>query len=147
MTARSTRRKRKSSRRKTRKSNEDAGKLLQLEDSGAYFAHLSCLSRLHRTKINAQPYISKLMKRRYAREEMEEVNRILPVVSRIPNSGRYFLLDGIFVSEDFGPLNSEDKRNFDSKCRNIARMGITSSNVNNNLSQLACITSPMVEYL
>ena len=143
MTARSTRKTRKSSRRKTRKSNEDAGEAIAAGGFGCVFRPpIMPKSAAHRAKINAQPYISKLMKRRYAREEMEEVNRILPVVSRIPNSGRYFLLDGIFVSEDFGPLNSEDKRNFDSKCRNITRTGITSSNVNNNLHHLACMYIP-----
>ncbi len=140
---RSTRKKRKSSKRKTRKTDEDAGAAIAAGGFGCVFRPpIAPKSASHRAKINAQPYISKLMQRRYAKEEMDEVNRILPIVSRIPNSQRYFLLDGIFVSEDFGPLNSEDKKNFDNKCRNITRTGITSSNVNNNLGGLACMYIP-----
>ena len=82
------------------------------------------------------------MERRYARDEMAEVNKILPIVSKIPNSQRYFLLDGIFTTEQFGPLTSEDKRNFSSKCRNLTRRGITANNINNNLGGLAVMYIP-----
>ena len=143
MSARSTRKSRKSSKRKTRKNDEDAGAAIAAGGFGCVFRPpIMPRDSKDIAKVNSQPYISKLMQRRYAREEMAEVNKILPVVKKIPNSSRYFLLDGIFMTERFGPLNSEDKRNFDSKCRNITRMGINANNINNNLGGLACMYIP-----
>ncbi len=143
MSARTTRKSRKKSTKKTRKNNEDAGAAIAAGGFGCVFRPpIMPRSASERTKVNAQPYISKLMQRRHAREEMQEVNKILPIVKKIPNSERYFLLEGIFMTESFGPLNSEDKRNFNSKCRNLSRIGINAENINNNLGGLACMYIP-----
>lgn len=143
MSARTTRKSRKKSTKKTRKNNEDAGAAIAAGGFGCVFRPpIMPRSASERTKVNAQPYISKLMQRRHAREEMQEVNKILPIVKKIPNSERYFLLEGIFMTESFGPLNSEDRRNFNSKCRNLSRIGINAENINNNLGGLACMYIP-----
>ena len=143
MSTRTTRKSRKKSSKKTRKNNEDAGAAIAAGGFGCVFRPpIMPRSASERTKVNAQPYISKLMQRRHARDEMQEVNKILPIVEKIPNSGRYFLLEGIFTTEKFGPLNSEDRRNFNSKCRNLSRIGINAENINNNLGGLACMYIP-----
>ena len=140
---RSTRKTKRKSSNKTRKNLEDAGAAIAAGGFGCVFRPpIAPKSASDKAKLTNQPYISKLMERRYARDEMAEVNKILPIVSKIPNSQRYFLLDGIFTTEQFGPLTSEDKRNFSSKCRNLTRRGITANNINNNLGGLAVMYIP-----
>tara|TARA_Y100000389_G_scaffold204896_1_gene260571 strand:+ start:2900 stop:4576 length:1677 start_codon:yes stop_codon:yes gene_type:complete len=88
-------------------------------------------------------YITKLMLKKYAKEEMDEVKKILPIVKTIPNYKKYFLLDNIFSCDKFGPLSDEDKKNF-IKCNNLIRNGFTSRNINNanNLKKLGTIYIP-----
>ncbi|MDA9216557.1 hypothetical protein N9O88_01895 [bacterium] len=88
-------------------------------------------------------YITKLMIKRYATDEMNEVKKILPIVKTIPNYKKYFLLDNIFSCNDFGPLSSEDKKNF-YKCNNLIKNGFSTSNINNsrNLEKLGTIYIP-----
>ena len=88
-------------------------------------------------------YITKLMVKRYAKEEMDEVKKILPIVKTIPNYKKYFLLDNIFSCDKFGPLSVEDKKNF-SKCNNLIRNGFTTRNINlrHNMQKLGTIYIP-----
>ena len=88
-------------------------------------------------------YITKLMIKKYATDEMNEVKKILPIVKTIPNYKKYFLLDNIFSCNDFGPLSSEDKKNF-YKCNNLIKNGFSTSNINysNNLQKLGTIYIP-----
>lgn len=88
-------------------------------------------------------YITKLMLKRYAKEEMDEVKKILPIVKTIPNYKKYFLLDNIFSCDKFGPLSDEDKKNF-SKCNNLIKRGFTTRNINlrHNMQKLGTIYIP-----
>lgn len=88
-------------------------------------------------------YITKLMLKRYAKDEMDEVKKILPIVKTIPNYQKYFLLDNIFSCDKFGPLSDEDKKNF-SKCNNLIKRGFTTTNINysKNLQKLGTIYIP-----
>ena len=143
MSVHSTKKSRKLSKRKTRKNHEDAGAAIAAGGFGCVFRPpIMPRDSKDIAKVNSQPYISKLMQRRYARDEMAEVNKILPMIKKIPNSNRYFLLDGIFITERFGPLNTEDKRDFELKCQNLTSLGINVKNINNNLAGLACMYIP-----
>lgn len=102
---------------------------------------IKCDSSADRAKQSQHKYISKIMKTRYANEEMEEVNRFLPVIKTIPNNKKYFLLDGIFKCKP-GNLTSSDKKNLNTKCRNLLNEGINASNINNNLSKIAALNIP-----
>lgn len=102
---------------------------------------IKCDSNADRVKQGKHNYISKIMKNRYANEEMEEVNRFLPVIKTIPNNKKYFLLDGIFKCRP-GNLTSSDKKNLSSKCRNLTKEGINASNINNNLSMIQSLNIP-----
>ena len=102
---------------------------------------IKCADPADRIKQDKHNYISKIMKNRYADDEMEEVNRFLPVIKTIPNNSKYFLLDGIFKCRP-GNLTSSDKKNLDSKCRNLVREGIDSGNINNNLSRIQSLNIP-----
>ena len=102
---------------------------------------IKCQGPADRVKQGKHNYISKIMKSRYANEEMEEVNRFLPVIKTIPNNSKYFLLDGIFKCRP-GSLTSSDKKNLNSKCNNLTREGINASNINNNLSRIQALNIP-----
>ena len=128
--------------RTTMKNKDDAGKAIAAGGFGCVFRPpIAPVSASHKEKIRQQPYISKLMRSYLADDEMQEVNKIVPIVEKIPNSKRYFLVEGIFVSNN-EPLTSQDKINFDSKCNNLIRMGITASNVNSNLHRLTSMYIP-----
>ena len=88
-------------------------------------------------------YITKLMLKKYAKDEMDEVKKILPIVKTIPNYKKYFLLDNIFSCDKFGPLSDEDKKNF-SKCKNLIKRGFNTTNINysKNLQKLGTIYIP-----
>lgn len=131
--------------RSQKRSDDDAGKAIAAGGFGCVFMPaIACAdaSIANKMKTSGYEYITKVMLKKHATEEMNEVNRIVPIVSKIPNSKRYFLLDGIFQCSNFGPLSSEDVKNFDSKCGNLTRHGITSSNVNQNLNRMSAIYIP-----
>ena len=102
---------------------------------------IKCEDPADRIKQDKREYISKIMKSRYADDEMDEVNNFLPVIKTIPNNSKYFLLDGIFKCRP-GRLTSSDKKNLDSKCRNLVREGINSANINNNLFRIQSLNIP-----
>ena len=147
---RSRKNKRSTNRRKTSKhkhnsSEDDAGQAIAAGGFGCVFKPaIACKdsSINEKMKKSGYEYVTKVMIARYAREEMEEVNKVLPIVKKIPNNKRYFLLDGIFECKNFGPLNTEDLKGFNSKCNNLRRAGIDSSNVNRKLSALSAMYIP-----
>lgn len=147
---RSTRNKKSSSQRKTRKhkngsSQDEAGQAIAAGGYGCVFKPaIACGDSSINEKMQSTgyEYITKVMISNYAREEMNEVNRVLPIVKKIPNNKRYFLLDGIFECKKFGPLNTEDLKNFNLKCHNLESAGISADNVNSRLSSLSAIYIP-----
>ena len=102
---------------------------------------IKCDTQADRVKQEQHNYISKIMKNRYADDEMEEVNRFLPVIKTIPNNKNYFLLDGIFKCRPAN-LTSSDKKNLNVKCGNLTREGIRENNINNNLSRIQALNIP-----
>lgn len=85
--------------------------------------------------------VSKLMARRDAREEMQELGRVMPVLSLIPDAGKYFL--GVGEGQNFyactpAPLTPEDKLHY-STCRPLIRRGYTVENINDQLDSLTVI--------
>lgn len=133
--------------RKTSKnqSQDEAGRAIAAGGFGCVFKPaINCGNRVIAKKMqkNGFEYITKVMIARYAREEMLEVKKILPIVKKIPHEKRYFLLDGIFECKNFGPLSAEDKIDFNSKCNNLGKIGINESNVNKKIRSLSAIYIP-----
>lgn len=130
---------------KKRNDGDDAGKAIAAGGFGCVFKPaIACANPViaKQMKKSGYEYITKVMDASYAEDEMKEVNTVLPIVSKIPNNKRYFLVDGIFECKKFGPLTSEDLRELDSKCSNLSRIGINASNINVNLSSLSAIYIP-----
>lgn len=102
---------------------------------------IKCNTQSDRVKQTKKEYISKIMESRYAIDEMEEVNKFLPVIKTIPSYKNYFLLDGIFQC-DTDDFTASDKKNLDTKCRNLTKIGIRSSNINQKLSKIKALNIP-----
>ena len=85
--------------------------------------------------------VSKLMKKRDADEEMEEIDKVMPVLKLIPNAERYFMGVGdasrVYSCEP-APLSDADMRRY-SICRPLIRRGFDAQNVNSKLSGLRII--------
>jgi serine/threonine protein kinase len=130
---------------KKRNDGDDAGKAIAAGGFGCVFKPaIACANPdiAKKMKKSGYEYITKVMEASYAKDEMKEVDTVLPIVSKIPNNKRYFLVDGIFECKNFGPLTSEDLKGLDSKCTNLSRIGIVASNINVNLSSLSAIYIP-----
>ena len=95
----------------------------------------------HQARIDSRPYVTKVMSKKAAKEEMAEVTKFLPIIKTIKNYEKYFLLDDIFLDENFGPLTAEDKIDFNQKC-DLALPGITAQNVNTRLATLSALYIP-----
>lgn len=85
--------------------------------------------------------ISKLMSKTSADDEMREIAAIKPIISTIPNNQRYFLVNKISQCKPAN-LTNEDKKNFDTKCHNMRKRGLTAKNVNKYLDNLSIINIP-----
>jgi serine/threonine protein kinase len=128
-----------------RNDGDDAGKAIAAGGFGCVFKPaIACANPdiTKKMKRSGYEYITKVMEARYAKDEMKEVDTVLPIVSKIPNHKRYFLVDGIFECKKFGPLTSENLKGLDSTCTNLSRIGIVASNINVNLSSLSAIYIP-----
>ena len=122
------------------KPNKDAGIAIAAGGYGCVFRP-PINAPLYQTKINSRPYVTKVMSKRSAKAEMDEVTKFLPIIKTIKNYEKYFLLDDIFLAENFGPLTDDDKIDFNKKCGS-ALPGLTAANVNSNLSRLSALYIP-----
>lgn len=97
---------------------------------------LKCKSASSRTNG-----VSKVLMTEYANDEMREIGKVRTIVSKIPNYNDYFLgLDATICELD--NFTTDDKVNFDSKCRNLTKNGISSININANLNSVRGINVP-----
>ena len=121
---------------------EEAGKAIAAGGFGCVFRPpIDCAGPKCKDIVKA-PFVTKVMKKENAVDEMQEVNKVIPILSKIPHSEKYFLATDIFKPSKFGPLSAEDIQGFDRKCSNLTRYGIKSTNVNNKLDSLGAIYIP-----
>ena len=85
--------------------------------------------------------ISKLMLKKYAQAEYNEINRFKKLLEPIPNYSDYFLLDGFSLCKP-DELDKEDLTDFNKKCSALKKKGIKESNINSNLNKLMSINMP-----
>lgn len=85
--------------------------------------------------------ITKVLIKKYAQDEINELSKVATILRRIPNKDNYFLgVDATMCELD--ALEPSDKVDFDTKCTNLSKHGINSSNINRNLSILGGIDLP-----
>ena len=84
--------------------------------------------------------ITKLMSKKYAEREYNEIMRFQKILSSIPHYTRYFLLNDFTLCEP-APLTNEDLNHFD-KCRALKKDGINEKNINQSLDKMMALTMP-----
>lgn len=92
-------------------------------------------------KATRQDGVSKLLLKKDANDEILEIKRIKPQLSKIKNFRNYFVIDG-FSKCDPAPLETEDMKGFDTICQNLTKEHINQKNLLRNLDQLSSITMP-----
>lgn len=87
-------------------------------------------------------FVSKLMTVSDAREEAEEIERVMPILMRVPDRENYFAgMPGAHICSPPAPLTDQDKERFEI-CAGLGQEGITADTVNDELGRLALITQP-----
>jgi hypothetical protein len=89
-----------------------------------------------------EPGISKVLIKKYALSEMNEIQKVSNILTRIPNYTDYFVGIGSTSICELEKLTDADRDGFDTKCSNLTDIGINSTNINSNLNKLRSIDSP-----
>lgn len=95
-------------------------------------------------KLQNEPHtqiITKLMRSKYAKKEYAEIVKYRPILKKIPDYTDYFLIEGFTLCKP-GPLGEEDLKNFDTQCKPLEKLDITSENINESLDKLLAINMP-----
>ena len=87
--------------------------------------------------------ISKLMTKKHAIDEYNEIKIIKDKLEIIPNYGTYFLLSGINICEP-ASLDADDLVSFQAKCSALPKDGITQKNINetSSLNRILALNMP-----
>lgn len=117
---------------------ETAGKAIAAGGFGCVFdPALKCKSN-NKNKKNT---VSKLLLKRHANSEMNEIKSVLSYVKHIPNHEKYFLLNDI--SECIpDKLSSDDLHNFNHKCKSLYERGYSTDNINRKINDFRIINMP-----
>lgn len=85
--------------------------------------------------------ISKLMTKRHATEEYEEINKIRNKLDSIPNYKDYFLIYDATLCTP-AKLTSSDLKSYSEKCTALPKNNITKDNINSKLDEVMSLSIP-----
>jgi len=85
--------------------------------------------------------ISKLLTKKHALQEYNEIQIIKKNLDKIPNYENYFLLNGFDICKP-AKLNKNDLNNFKSKCTALPKDKITQKNINESLDSVLSLNMP-----
>jgi hypothetical protein len=86
--------------------------------------------------------ISKVMTRRYGKQEYTELTKFMTIIKTIPNYEKYFIISQITACHP-APFEEEDLINFDIiKCSGLKKRGINKNTINSYLDELYTINMP-----
>jgi len=86
--------------------------------------------------------VSKLLLKKYAEDEMNENRTVSNILTKIPHYADYFVGINSTSICNLESLTDSDKIDFDVKCNNLTKRGITAANINLNLSNVKSIDIP-----
>lgn len=84
--------------------------------------------------------ITKLMFKKYVKQENLEINNVKQKVKKIKNYSHYFLVDNV-VACDIHKLNKDDMYNFNT-CSSFKKHGLDEKNININLDKVSALQIP-----
>jgi hypothetical protein len=85
--------------------------------------------------------ISKLMLKKYAKHEYNEIQKYKKMLRNIPNYSDYFLVEGFTLCKP-KELNKQDLTDFDKKCSALTKKNYSESTVNNQIDELMSLNMP-----
>jgi len=113
------------------------GEVINSGGFGCIFSpELKCQNRVVENKIG----ITKLMKKSYAKSEYDEINKYRPILKKIKNYEKYFLMGRISLCIP-SKLSDEDLKHYERKCFALNKT-IKKEEVNNSLNKLMGINIP-----
>lgn len=121
-----------------KKTSKSGGKVVAAGGYGCVFnPALKCVNN----KKREARYVSKLMLKKYALSEYNDIMKFKKDLEKIPNYEDYFLVEGFYTCE-IDKITSSDLEDYDKKCRTLKRDGITEKNINDNLNKLISLNMP-----
>jgi hypothetical protein len=94
---------------------------------------------------NSQNYnqnqISKLMTKKHAEDEYNQIMKYKSILNSIPNYNDYFLLDNFTLCKP-NKLTNSDLINYHKKCKSLKKKDIYKNNINQSLDKLMIINMP-----
>jgi hypothetical protein len=117
--------------------NKIGGKVIASGGYGCVFSpSLKC-----KGKKREKNKISKVMTKKNALHEYNEIISIKKKVSDIPNYEEYFLVNNFSLCEP-EKLSSSDLKNFKKKCSALPKNDINKNNINNSLNKIMSLNMP-----
>lgn len=117
--------------------NQRGGNILASGGFGCIFKPaLKCAN----TEVRNTNKISKLMTKKNATDEYNQIQQFKNILHVIPNYDKYFLLNNFVLCQP-DKLTKEDLSNFN-KCKPLQKKDITSKNINSSLDKLLTINMP-----
>jgi len=106
-----------------------------------FYPPLKC-KHANSRKLQKSNMVSKLMIKADSNEELHEIQRITPIIDKIPYAERYFINAGIFACMP-DTLTKKDLKDFDTVCHNISDgLNLSASNINNYLDHFRILNIP-----
>jgi hypothetical protein len=85
--------------------------------------------------------ISKLMLKKYAKHEYNEIQRYKKMLRNIPNYSDYFLVEGFSLCKP-KELSKQDLVDFNEKCSALTKKNYSETSVNNQIDELMSLNMP-----
>ena len=109
-------------------------------DSGGFGCVFSPELKCHKNKSKTKK-ISKLMLKRYAYEEYNNIMKIKDLLKHIPKYSKYFVLDKVDLCKA-SYLSPSDLSNYTKKCSALQKHNITTKNINYSLDKIRILNLP-----
>lgn len=90
---------------------------------------------------NKNNFVSKLMFKKDAINEFNNINSFNLLLSKIPNYKKYFLVSNVYLCKP-DKLSNEDLINFNDKCSSLTKYNFKKNNVNENIDELLALNMP-----
>lgn len=120
-----------------KKNNKKGGEAIASGGFGCVFSPaLKCKNKKRNPKN-----ISKLMIKKHALSEYNEIINLRKKLDKIPNYKKYFLINDSYLCEP-EKLTQDDLKNFGNKCKALPKDNINAKNINNSLDKLNILNMP-----
>jgi serine/threonine protein kinase len=117
---------------------KSGGKVIASGGFGCVFRpSLKCKGHKTRSKNK----ITKLMIKKYALEEYDDIQKYESILKKIPNYSDYFLINDFHLCQP-APLDSDDLYKFKNKCSALPKNDINETNINDSLDKLYALNMP-----